>query len=234
LEGVRDISYLVNILEKAFKVHISRSPLDKYYNNFIDLIHQNLISQCSGILHIGAHVGQEAAAYFKQEKPAIFVEPDPNTYEILTKNIKPFNKNQKSYMWLLGDEEHEVPFHVASNEGQSSSIFQFNSEHSFRDVQTSNIITKQMTRLDLKFTQSELQEYDYWVIDVQGAELQVLKGAGDLIKGCKFLFVETSTEEFYQGGTLWPALKEFLEKSGFIYLVTPRNSKHLNVLFIRY
>ncbi len=52
-------------------------------------------------------------------------------------------------------------------------------------------------------------------IDTQGAELLVLKGASQLLSGARALIVEVSTKPYYDGGVLYPELRDFLRMSGF-------------------
>ena len=80
---------------------------------------------------------------------------------------------------------------------------------------------------------SDLENYDHWVIDVQGAELIVLEGAGQLLNLCKTMFIECSMTEFYEGGAMWTQILEFLQRNGFRYFILPHNISHLNVVFFR-
>ena len=90
-----------------------------------------------------------------------------------------------------------------------------------------------MSRLDSKFEVHDLVNYDHWVIDVQGAELMVLEGAGQLISVCKTIFIECSLTEFYEGGAMWNQIIEFLNRNGFKYFLLPPNISHLNVIFFK-
>ena len=75
---------------------------------------------------------------------------------------------------------------------------------------------------------------DTLYIDVQGAELDVLKGAQEYLRKAKFIFAEVSHGGLYEGGTSLRPLIEFLEehrfKLAFAYL-----NKHGwgDALFIR-
>jgi FkbM family methyltransferase len=180
---------VVRAIEKLLNIRISRFPLEKFYGEFIDLANFELISQARGILHIGAHLGLESEAYSVQGKPVIFIEADPGTFQDLQKNIED-KKNQKAHNLLLGDQEKSVTFFRASNGSQSSSVFSFSSANKFKTVSTIDELELTMCRLDSKFSPEELYEYDHWVIDVQGAELLVLVGAGALIDQCRTLFIE--------------------------------------------
>ena len=219
-------------LEEYFKIYISRFPLEKYYGEFIDSANLALISQCKGVLHIGAHLGLESEAYSALGKPAIFIEADPVTFLQLEKNIIS-RKDQKAFNLLLGDKEGLVQFFRASNGSESSSVYSFSSQNRFKNVSTVDQLELKMTRLDSSFTLKQLQEYDHWVIDVQGAELLVLRGAGDLLDACRTLLVECSRTEFYKGGARWSEIETFLAENGFRYFLSPGNLNHLNVLFFK-
>ena len=65
---------------------------------------------------------------------------------------------------------------------------------------------------------------------MQGAEIEVLKGAGNLLSFCKYLQVEISQEEFYKGGAQFVDLKDFLESKSFFPIWLPTHP-HEEVIF---
>jgi FkbM family methyltransferase len=229
---LKSVRRIVVALENIFGVRISRYPLEKFYAEFIELANLDLISQSRGVLHIGAHVGLESKAYSDKKKPVIFIEADPKTFLVLENNISIY-RDQKAYNFLLGDEEKIVDFHIANNKSESSSIFPFSKENEIKNLSASEVTPIPMTRLDSKFTMNDLDNYDHWVIDVQGAELMVLEGAGQLLSVCKTIFIECSMTEFYEGGAMWNQIFEFLNRNGFKYFVLPPNISHLNVVFFK-
>jgi FkbM family methyltransferase len=229
---MKSVRRIVVALENNFGVRISRYPLEKFYAEFIELVNLDLISQSRGVLHIGAHVGLESKAYFDNRKPVIFIEADPKTFLVLENNISIYS-DQKAYNLLLGDEEKIVDFHIANNKSESSSIFPFSKKNEIKNLSASEVTSVPMTRLDSKFTMNDLENYDHWVIDVQGAELMVLEGAGHLLSVCKTLFIECSMTEFYEGGAMWNQIREFLNRNGFRYFVLPPNISHLNIVFFK-
>ena len=224
---------IVVLIEKALNIRISRYPLEKFYGEFIDQANLDLVSQSHGVLHIGAHLGIESYEYDMREKPVLWVEADPETFVELEKNLKPY-ENQVAYNFLLGDEEKNVEFFRASNGSQSSSIFRFSDKNSFKDVSTSQILPLTMCRLDSKLAPELIKDFDHWVIDVQGAELMVLKGAGQLLRYCRTLFIECSKSDYYQGGAQWEEIASYLSVKGFRYFTLPNNITHMNVVFFRY
>jgi hypothetical protein len=136
--------------------------------------------------------------------------------------------------YLLGDQDaKQVKFKLANNNFGSSSIFDFGNQSNFKNVAMVNQISLRMSRLDTIFSESDLDSYRHWIIDVQGAELLVLQGAGNLIFNCDSIFIEISRREVYIGGARWEEIREFLVNHGFIPLWTPLIDSHCDVLFIR-
>jgi FkbM family methyltransferase len=230
---MRAVRLIVVKLEIFFNINISRFPLEKYYGDFIDQANLDLVSQSRGVLHIGAHLGQESEDYAIRGKPVIWVEADPLTFLELNENLSK-HKNQYAFNIVLGDEKREIDFFRASNGKASSSVFSFSKENSFKNVTTSEVLRLTMSRLDANFTADELGGFDHWVIDVQGAELLVLKGAGQLLSICRTLFVECSKSEYYNGGVQWNELQNYLKDEGFRYFTLPKNLTHMNVIFFRF
>ena len=54
--------------------------------------------------------------------------------------------------------------------------------------------------LDYFLDEHKIGNIDFIKIDVQGAELDVLKGSVNFLKTCNSIYIEVSTENFYQNG----------------------------------
>ena len=59
-------------------------------------------------------------------------------------------------------------------------------------------------------------------IDLQGAELAALKGMGDL-SGVEIIHAEVAERVIYEGQCLFPEIKEYLEKKGFVCVTDIEN-----------
>ena len=77
-----------------------------------------------------------------------------------------------------------------------------------------------------------ISDYNFWILDLQGAELLALKGAKQSLKKCKSILIEISKEEYYINGAKWEELKYFLNEFGFHNKWEPKSS-HSDVLFAK-
>lgn len=174
-------------------------------------------------LHIGAHVGQEMSEYLKNGvMEGVFVEAFPATFLLLQTNVEDFNRQHgtryKAIQALLTNEDNKTyDFHVFSNHGMSSSIYESNDEEwQWDDVKQKEKVQLQSIRLATLIQQQgwNIEDFDLLVIDVQGAELEVLKGFNGQFQWVKKLEIEVSTVEFYKGGVLFEDLNRYLENQG--------------------
>jgi FkbM family methyltransferase len=193
----------------------------------------NILLSSRGVLHIGAHFAEEANEYADALKPVLWIEGDPKIFEVLSSRISNIPL-QKAVCALLGEDNvSEVKFFRASNEGASSSIFNLVQNHGFPNLKIEHELSLPMVRLDSILGTSELELLDHWVIDVQGAELSVLREAGTLIKFANSILVEASNREIYSGGVSFSDLNDYLIKNGFVRLWNLGFREHSNLLYVR-
>lgn len=60
-----------------------------------------------------------------------------------------------------------------------------------------------------------MADFDALIMDVQGAELLVLRGAGDLLDMVRFIQLEAADFDAYHGGCSLEALSRFLAQRSF-------------------
>ncbi len=167
-----------------------------------------------GIIHIGAHHGWE----FKQYQEAgitnlVFVEPLPSNFEQLQKNVGPecllFNT-------ALGNYVGEAEMHVdTANMGQSSSILEPGTHlDQYPHITFETRVKVPVTKLDL--LPFNRPDFNMLNIDVQGYELEVLKGGEDTLRGIDVLYLEVSRVELYKGCVQIGDLDAWLLERGFV------------------
>ena len=216
-----------------------RDELAETSRRFREALRSRYEQLCRGILHLGAHLGQEAPRYDALGKPALWIEAMPDIHERLAERLKSF-PGQLSLCALLGDTDGATrTFHVSSNaEGVSSSLFCFGPHAAalwpHLGLKMVRELSLPMTRLDTLLDQQRIDPatYDYWVMDLQGAEKLALAGAPRALGHCCALLVETSTHPVYEQGVLWPELRDFLVSAGFTAMWEPELD-HDDVLFVR-
>ena len=98
---------------------ILRKIKRKFHLNATDRI----LRSGSGVIHVGANIGQEREQYYKMDLNVLWVEPIPHIFEQLNENISDIPK-QEAIQALVTDKDGEsYDFNIASNNGASSSIF---------------------------------------------------------------------------------------------------------------
>jgi FkbM family methyltransferase len=104
----------------------------------------------------------------------------------------------------VSEADGSAEFHVSSNSGESSSLLDFGS-HSrlFPEVRMRETIRVRTRRLDSALREEGLDPPEAVIIDVQGAELQVLRSFGTaLLDRVRLIYSEVSTEPVYAGSGL--------------------------------
>ena len=181
------------------------------------------LKDAKGIIHVGANMGQERDIYAGYNVPVVWIEALPEAFEKLAANIAGY-PNQRALRYLLTDKDDDVKtFHVANNDGQSSSLFEFG-EHTWIWPEIEYTGSVELTSTTLKTALQrhavDLSDYDTLIMDVQGAELLVLKGAGDLLDKFKYIRAEAADFELYKGACTLADLDEYLKPRGFDRVLT--------------
>ena len=223
---------------KLIKTNIKRPKVHPYPKP--DEIECRYMLESSGILHLGAHRGTEAAVYDWFNKKVLWVEAIPFIFEELTDNIRK-HYNQKAICAVVGDKDNnEVDFYISNSDGSCSSIFDFSENVKNRTLwgdrkfKMNSVLKLKMKKIDTLFIENKIDasQYNHWVMDLQGGELLALKGAANSIKFCKSISIEISKKEYYYGGAQWIDVKKFLENEKFKLLKEPRHD-HTEVLFAK-
>jgi FkbM family methyltransferase len=171
-----------------------------------------------GIIHVGAHHGEELNTYFSDAdvKNIVFFEASPSTFNVLKRNIDSMQKpahivSVDAYPYGLGSEEKEVDFFVASN-GQSSSVLKPKLHINKYPSITFNSVEKvQIKTLD----SFSLEGFKFLSMDVQGYELEVLKGAENTLKNINWVYTEVNSALLYENCVLIEDLDKHLANRGF-------------------
>lgn len=176
-------------------------------------------SDVRGVVHIGANTGQERFFYLANNICVLWVEPIPDVFQKLILNLQSLT-HQKALNFLISDiDGQEIDFHVTDNGGESSSIFQLEKHKllwpEVNHAQTIKLLT---TRFDTMIAKEniDIRTYQALVIDTQGAELLVLKGAESIIHHFKYIKLEVADFESYSGNCTLDEITSFMQQNHFI------------------
>jgi FkbM family methyltransferase len=179
----------------------------------LDNLKEKYDLKIKGVLHIGAHVGQEYKTYERLGiNNVMFFEPIQHTFNRLKENV-----GDKAILVniALGNIEGEVEmFTETINQGQSSSVL----KPEYHLVQHPNIkfngreIVK-ITKLDNFIEHKE--NYNFINVDVQGYELEVFKGGSEYLKAIDYIMTEVNRAELYKNCAQIGELDNFLSEYSF-------------------
>jgi FkbM family methyltransferase len=176
------------------------------------------LRKISGVIHVGANTGQERIEYAQHGLNVIWIEPIPEVFEELQKNLEAFPL-QRAYRYLITDRDgQDYTFNIANNNGESSSILDLNLHREiWPEVKYDRTITLKSVTLRefLRKESVDVHKYDALVLDTQGSELLVLQGAAPLLRQFTYITTEAADFEAYTGCCQVHQLEEFLRQYGF-------------------
>jgi len=169
-------------------------------------LHQKYNMEIRGILHLGAHLGEEAQDYENLfVKNVWWVEANPHVMDKLRENLRPYNHHL--IQALLTDVDGEFRnFNITNYDGMSSSIFEFGKLHldSSPDTQFVDTALLESRTVDSLVAEFNITDCNFLNMDLQGAEVLVLQGAVKTIESIDYVYTEVNIGEVYEGcGKMW-------------------------------
>lgn len=178
---------------------------------------QSTVGEIATIIDAGANIGQFARAISRAYPTASIIsfEPLPDVAETLRNNLSDV-AGHEVIETALGNEDGSVTFRRASNGGQSSSVLPFtpNQNGLAQGVREVEKLDVKLSKLDTVFQDRDLEGPICLKMDLQGYELEALKGATELLSRCHYVIVETVLEKSYEGEPHFIELVEFLNEHG--------------------
>jgi FkbM family methyltransferase len=170
----------------------------------------------STIVDVGAHTGllADALDFLFSPRRLWVVEPNPAHGRELEERFR--GRPQFSVTkTCLGERRGEVTFNVYEFDA-ASSLYACRAGHmaSLGLSEESKSISVPMTTLR-ELLPPDLATLDLLKLDCQGAELAVLKGAGERIRAVRWIYCEVSIDAIYEGAPLFGGVHAFLRGSGF-------------------
>ena len=177
------------------------------------------LRSCSGVIHVGANVGQERDLYSSLNLKVVWIEPIPSVYEKLCRNIAGCTDQTALRALITDRDEVDTTLHIANNDGASSSILEQSAliKDIWPEIDFTDKIIMRCTTLPKALADSnvDLSQFDALVMDTQGSELAVLRGAEALLSHFKYIFTEAADFELYKGYPTGDQISEYLAAHGF-------------------
>ena len=186
----------------------------------LEYIYNKYNIKAHGIIHIGAHVGEEKGLYDKLniKNTTIWIEANPELIISLKNNVK----NDIVINEVISDKEETVKFYITKNleddNKQSSSL----KELDYHLIAHPSVIldkeiivnTITMDKLLSKYN-IDITKYNFLNLDTQGNELEVLKGFGDILLNIDYIYTEINVKNLYKNIALLDEIDIFLNRFGF-------------------
>lgn len=173
---------------------------------------------CRGVIHVGANVGHETQDYEDRGLKVLWIEPIAEVFAKLSERIASLPRQRALQALITDASGQEHNFNIASNDGGSSSIFEFAAHKDiWPDVEFERTVRlSSLSLTDLcKRNSIDMCLYDCLIIDTQGSELLVLKGAEPLLRHFKYIKTEAADFEAYAGCAKVKDIADFLCERGF-------------------
>jgi 2-O-methyltransferase len=215
--------------------HFKKPALDDYRRQVKDWL-LPLLPRDPIIVEAGSHFGEDTLwlGRFWPEGNVHAFEPSPELFALTVKHTS-WIRNVHRYPFALSDTVGAIELYVSSGASTSSSSILPPKEHLIEHptVKFEKKITVPTITLELWAQQYGIPRVDFVWLDVQGAELQALKGMGKLIETTRVLHLEVSMRETYAGVPLYGEVSEWVKARGFSLKHERIDGSQADVFFAR-
>ena len=171
-----------------------------------------------GIVHVGAHEGQELESYVKHEVPkVVWIEANPEIARTLEERLRPY-PHHRAFQFAAHERDGlTVDLNVMVNTMSSSILYPKKHLECYPSITVTNKISVPTRSLDRFFREEELplEDFNFLNMDIQGAELLVLKGAEEALRHFDYVYTEVNDDFLFEGCALTGELDQFLGERGF-------------------
>jgi FkbM family methyltransferase len=177
----------------------------------------------TGVVHAGAHTGQEAEVYEECGiERVLWIDANPDVIAPLNERVYPYG--HVTVCACVGARDGEqVLFHIADsvdggNRGQSSSVLALGTHArvhpDVRFVAELPVVTQTLATL-LAQNWPWTEGPNFLNLDLQGYELECLKGAEPVLENFNWIYTEINEDPLYEGCAQLPQFSGWLADRGF-------------------
>ena len=217
---VKLLSKIITVIEHPILLKTINNKINRRFVKDLIFVKEKLMLIPNTIIDIGGAIGEWSLAanlVFPNSK-LYFFEPITESFNIAKKRLSHLN-NVKFFNYALSSNNGNAKFYL--NEFSfSSSLLRMTEKHKkiFPFTKNESEIVVETNRLDT-INGIELIKPVYIKMDVQGAELRVLEGAGELIEKFDAIQLEVNFENFYYGQAEYDKIFSFMLSNEFIRFV---------------
>jgi len=186
------------------------------------------VGDIRGVIHIGAHEAEELPGYSSAGiSKVLWVEANPLKWQLLVDKISPFSDMVLGRFAAAAVSNQEAILNVASN-GQSSSILEFSShQNSYPNISFADKVVVNLQSVDDWIDQlgAIRKVYNFVNIDIQGYELEALRGMRKQLKYVDYVYTEINTSDVYKDCAHVVDLDQFLGDFGFSRVATKETNE---------
>ena len=196
------------------------------------------------IAEIGSRDGLDAISLGKifQSNINYIFEADPTLIQLINKNIKnnDYESNFEIFNVALGNHNKVVEFLAVDTKKYDNlgvgSLFEINFKNRYpTDPDYNRKTVQEAVNIDMKkYAALNLKSPDLIAMDVQGGELEVLKGFEHQLSEVKFIILESSISENYIGGSKFSDVHNFLKENFKLLSNSRYRNNNLKLFFDNY
>ncbi len=165
-----------------------------------------------GIIHVGAHYGEEINDYINNGIQDIIVfEPLTECFNVLSQRVLDFNANIEGHQIALGSYVGTAIMHLSDNEKQSSSIL----KPKIHLTHHPHVKFEGEEEVEVNLLDNfDTKDFNFLNMDVQGYELEVLRGSLKTLEHIDYVYCEVNRDEVYENNAYVQEIDNFLESYG--------------------
>jgi len=186
------------------------------------------VGDIKGVIHIGAHEAEELPGYCSIGiSKVLWVEANPLKWDVLAEKISPFPGMALGKFAAAAVSNQTAILNVASN-GQSSSLLQFGShQDSYPGIKFIDEVVVNLLAVDdwMEQLHANRAAYNFVNIDIQGYELEALRGMIKQLDYVDYVYTEMNTTDVYKGCAHVADLDRFLGGFRFRRVATIETSE---------
>ena len=165
-----------------------------------------------GVIHVGGHIGDELEDYQGIDNLIIF-EPQKHCFDQLASKAERVGMKPTLVNKALGNFVGEAEI-ISDPTGLTGSLLEPGLVVDYPDIVFSEKFMVDVSTLDKEINHPH--PYNFLNMDVQGYELEVLKGGSQTLKTIDYVYTEVNRAEVYKKCAMIEDLTAYLQNFGFI------------------